>query len=237
MAASISVIIPAYNEEAIIYNAVRVAYDILVKAGADFEIIVVNDGSKDRTAEILNASFTNHANISIHHKQNGGFGSAIRTGVKLATKQFIFCVPVDSPLTPSLYDAFSSNLHKADVLVSYRRQKVGYSVRKHINSWVYHWLISVVFNMNLRDYNWIHLYNRKIFDEGKIEIEYEGIFMLAEILIKAKRARFTFYEFEVEQTERLTGIATASKWSAIIKTIGEIIDFRFRNNKHPTLRN
>ena len=235
MPVSISVIIPAFNEEAIIANAVSVAESILVAAGADFEIIVINDGSNDNTGEILDRQFAQIPHISIHHKpKNEGFGSAIRSGIKLATRQFIFCVPVDSPLTTALYQAFSSNVYKADVLVSYRRQKVGYSIRKHINSWVYHWLVSRLFGMNLRDYNWIHLYNRRIFDEGKIEIEYNGIFMLAEILIKAQRKGFTFYEFEVEQTERLTGIATASKFSAIIRTLGEMTDFwrRLNQSKH-----
>jgi len=224
---SVSVIIPAFNEEAIIKNAVKTALDILEGIKADFEIIVVNDGSTDHTKVILNEFFGGNRRITLHHKHgNEGFGGAIRTGVNLAAKQFIFCVPADSPLTPSLYDAFSSNAYKADVLVSYRKEKVGYSLRKHINSYVFHKLVSLLFGMNLRDYNWIHMYNRKIFDEGKISIEYNGIFMLAEILIKAKRAGFTFYEFEVEQTERLTGIATTSKFSAILRTIGEIIRFR-----------
>lgn len=224
---SVSVIIPAFNEEAIIKNAVQSAYDILQSAKADFEIIVINDGSTDSTANILNEHFSNQQKIIVLHKTlNDGFGGAIRSGVKLSKKQFIFCVPTDSPLTVALYDAFSSNAFKADILVSYRRQKLGYSIQKHINSKVYHLLVSVLFNMNLRDYNWIHMYNRKIFDTGKIKIEYKGIFMLAEILIKAQRAGFTFYEFEVEQTERLTGIATASKISAIVKTLIEIIGFR-----------
>jgi glycosyltransferase involved in cell wall biosynthesis len=226
---SVSVIIPAYNEEAIIKNAIDVAYRILQASGADFEVIVVNDGSTDKTAQILKDYFEGNEKIIVCHKPvNQGFGSAIRTGFEASTKQFIFCVPADSPMTTNLFDSFYINAYKADVLVSYRRKKVGYSLRRHINSWVYHWLISTLFFMNLRDYNWIHMYNRRIFDEGGIKIEYNGIFMLAEILIKARNRGFTFVEFEVEQTERLTGIATASKFSAILKTLGEIIHYRFR---------
>lgn len=226
---SVSVIIPAYNEEAIIQSAVRAALDILAASEADFEIIVVNDGSRDSTGRILDDAFAAESGIQIYHKQiNEGFGSAIRTGLRLAKKKYIFCVPADSPLTVDLYKAFSGYATRADVLVSYRRVKLGYSFRRHLNSYVYHKLVTVLFGMNLRDYNWIHMYHRKIFDEGKIEIEYNGIFMLAEILIKAKRAGFSFYEFEVEQKERLTGIATASKLTAIIKTLGEMISFRYR---------
>lgn len=224
----VSVIIPAYNEEAIIEGAVQAAHDILSGAGADYEIIVVNDGSSDATAEILNRSFASTPGIRIIHKdKNAGFGSAIRTGIAAADKQYILCIPADSPLTPALYTAFSTHAHRADVLVSYRRQKLGYSFIKLINSYVYQRMISVLFDMRLRDYNWIHMYDRRIFREGGISIRYDGIFMLAEILIKAKRGGFTFYEFEVEQTERLTGIATASRPAAILRTIRDMLTFRW----------
>lgn len=225
----VSVIIPAYNEEAIIETAVRQAYEVLVSHAADFEIIVVNDGSSDNTAAILNACFGNVPAIRIHHKnKNEGFGSAIRTGIALSTKTYFFCVPADSPLTIELYLAFSAHAAKADVLVSYRQQRVGYTPLMLFNSWLYHKTISILFGMHLRDYNWIHLYHRKIFDEGKITIEYNGIFMLAEILIKARRKGFTFYEFEVRQIQRLTGIATAAKPSAMLRTFFDVVSFRLK---------
>ena len=88
---SVSVIIPAYNEEAIIKSAVKTALDILVNANADFEIIVINDGSRDNTRAILDQFFSNYSNITILHKPvNEGFGSAIRCGVKLAKKMTQF---------------------------------------------------------------------------------------------------------------------------------------------------
>jgi glycosyltransferase involved in cell wall biosynthesis len=226
---SVSIIIPAYNEEEIIARAVQQAYTILSTKEEAFEIIIVDDGSTDNTAKILMQNFRHYPEISIYHKKtNGGFGSAIRCGIKLSKNKFIFCVPVDSPLTEELYIAFSTNAQKADIIVSYRREKIGYSIGKHINSYVYHKLISILFDLQLQDYNWIHMYHRKIFDEGNITIEYDGIFMLAEVLIKAHRKKFTFFEIEVEQTERLTGIATASKLSAIIKTLLDVFAFSLR---------
>jgi glycosyltransferase involved in cell wall biosynthesis len=225
---SVSVIIPAYNEEATIESAVRQAYAILTNSTADFEIIVVNDGSSDSTAAILNEYFGKVPTIHIHHKnKNEGFGSAIRTGINISTKTYLFCVPADSPLTNELYMAFSNNTAKADVLVSYRQQRIGYTRLMLFNSWLYHKIISLLFGMHLRDYNWIHLYHRKIFDEGKITIEHNGIFMLAEILIKAKRKGFTFYEFEVQQTQRLTGIATASKFLPMLSIAAAVCLFFF----------
>lgn len=225
---SVSIIIPAYNEEKIIEKAINQALTILNAESADYEIIIVNDGSSDKTAELIN-SYSNHfQKITVFHKlQNEGFGSAVRKGISMATKTHLLCVPVDSPLTIELFTIFRDKADCADIIVSYRKKRLGYSKWKLFNSWIYHILITYFFSINLRDYNWIHMYNRKIFTTGKIEIEYKGIFMLAEILIKAKRKGFTFYEVEVEQTERLTGIATASKPSAIIKTIFDVFSFRF----------
>lgn len=226
---SVSIIVPAYNEEAIIKKAILQAYTLLVADNADFEIIIVNDGSTDNTTKIIDSNFYNTAHIFIHHKNvNEGFGSAVRLGIEKADKEYLLCVPVDSPLTADVYSAFKNNAHKGDVIVSYRQKRVGYSYWKLFNSWAYHQLISILFHIRLKDYNWMHMYHRKIFDEGKINIEYNGIFMLAEILIKAKQKKFSFFEIEVEQHERLTGIATASKPSAIIKTLAAVFSFRVR---------
>lgn len=225
----VSVIIPAFNEEAIIEASVQKALDVLQRHKADFEIIIVNDGSWDKTKEILEKKFSLTPGISIIHKpKNEGFGSAIRTGISQGKKEFLFCVPVDSPLTDELYVAFSNNARKADVLVSYRRKRIGYSMLMLLNSWIYHLTISLLFGMKLKDYNWIHLYHRKLFDDGGIKIEFNGIFMLAEILIKAKRKGYTFFEFEVEQTQRLTGIATSAKPSSMLKTLLDVVAFRLR---------
>jgi len=226
---SFSIIIPAYNEEAIIKKAIEEALDVLNRNQANYEIIVVNDGSTDQTKTIVDTHFSNNPNITLHHKpQNQGFGSAVRTGIQLAKQQYLLCVPADSPLSNDMYTAFAACCHQADIIVGYRVKRVGYSPRMQLNSWVYHHLISKMFGMQLRDYNWVHLYNRKIFDPGKVIIESNGIFMLAEVLIKAKLNGFTFHEIEVEQRERLTGIATAAKLSSIVKTIVEMTFFRLR---------
>jgi hypothetical protein len=69
---------------------------------------------------------------------------------------------------------------------------------------------------------WIHMYHRKLFEQGEIQIEYNGIFMLAEILIRAHRKGYTFYEFEVKQTQRLTWIATSAKPSTLIQSFFDV---------------
>lgn len=226
---SLSLITPVYNEDEIIVNATIINIEVLKNAGLEYEIILVNDGSTDNSKKAIDTHLAILPQVEVFHKEkNEGMGSAIRKGISLSNKEYIICVPADSPLNKDSFNAFLNNINKADVMVSYRIKRKGYSPRMLLNSFVFHYLVTWLFNIHMRDYNWIHLYHRKIFDEGKILIESKGIFMLAEILIKAKRLGYTFIEFPVEQHERLTGLATAGKISAVIKTFKEIWLFRFK---------
>lgn len=228
---SVSVIIPVFNEEEIIANAIRKNYHSLVELNCDFEIIIVDDGSMDSSALQVQSCIAMIANSRYYKKdKNEGLGAALRFGIQLSKKEKILCVPADSPLDIETLSAFVVNKDKADILVSYRIARLGYSYRMLINSKVFHFLISSLFDMQLKDYNWIHMYSRKIFTEGKIKIEFDGLFMLAEILIKAKRKRYSFFEFPVKQQQRLTGIASASKFINVYRTLRDIIKFRLNGH-------
>ncbi len=222
----ISIVTPIYNEEAIIASSVYQNIAAAASVTDCYEIILVDDNSTDRSRSIIESEFGKNELVSILHKEvNEGFGGAVKSGIASAKGKYILCVPSDSPLSPAIFSLFFENAVKADVLVSYRKERRGYSVLMKFNSIVFHALVSVLFNMQLRDYNWIHMYHRRIFDEGKIVITYPGIFMLSEVLIKAKRKGYTFYEFEVEQNERLTGIASASRLPTMAKTLFDIFHF------------
>lgn len=227
---SFSIITPVYNEAPIVKNTVLQNISVLEGAGADYEIVVVNDGSSDRSGQILQNEFGNHHKIKlIDHEENKGFGAAMKTGIETATNTYLLCVPADSPLTDELFSAFRSAVSKADVIVSYRIARLGYTPRMRINSFLYHVLIELMFDIHLQDFNWIHLYHRRIFDEDKIEITAKGIFMLAEVLVKAQYKGYTFFEIPVVQSERITGTASASKFSVMLKTFFEMASFRYNN--------
>ena len=228
---SISLIIPVYNEEKIIEASFLKNLKVLNSRNIDFEIIIVNDGSKDNCRTIIEKLSKSYNLKVVEHPFNMGFGAAIRTGIQNSINEYILCVPSDSPLDEENFLSFEENLGKADLLISYRRKRLGYTWWMHINSIIYQQLISKLFDMKLKDYNWIHLYHRKIFFDGKIQIEYNGIFMLAEVLIKARNKSYTFIEFPVNQTQRITGDASASKLKNIIKTIKDVFHYYFSNKK------
>ncbi len=221
---SLSLIVPAFNEEASIAEAIAINLEVLNKCGIPFELIIIDDGSRDRTKEIIEKQFLPNSNIIFFSKPNGGFGSAVKKGIELSKMKYIMFAPVDNPLDSELLSLFLSHIGKADLLISYRVAREGYSSRMKINSSVYQKLISFLFGLNLKDYNWIHLYKRSIFEKD-VTIHYGGVFMLAEVIIKAKRAGYTFFEFPVTMQARKYGNQTAASFKAAWRAFRDVIKF------------
>lgn len=229
---SVSVVTPVFNEEEIIESAVNTNLRLLRQYGCDFEILLVNDGSTDGSARIIDRCFSDIPSIRIiHMPANEGFGGAVRRGIAAAGKEYILCIPADSPLTDEVLASFLAAAGKADIIVSYRLERLGYTPRMKLNSKVFHFIVSALFDMHLRDFNWIHMYHRRIFADNGIGIRSKSLFMLAEVLISAKRKGYTFFEIPVHQTQRLTGIATASKFTTVMKTLRDIAVYYFKGSK------
>lgn len=221
---SLSIVIPAYNEEEIILSSVQQTLDAVQAAVADFEIIIVDDCSVDSTKALIEAYMVKwpHTRL-VCNAQNGGFGAAVWTGLQAATKEYVLCVPVDSPMDAETLAPFLAAAPTTDVVASYRVKRVGYTLRMRFNSWAYHVLIGLVFRLKLKDYNWIHLYRRAIFD--KVRYQSKGIFMMAEVLVEAHKHGYRIAEIPVDQKQRMTGIATSTKLSTILFVLEEMYGY------------
>ncbi len=93
----ISIIVPAYNEEV---NAVKTLENLLLQDYPDYEIIFVDDGSKDRTFAVVEQAFSNHEKVKIYSKPNGGKASALNFGIEHAAGEYIVCIDADTQLMP-----------------------------------------------------------------------------------------------------------------------------------------
>src|SRR3990167_1536086 len=122
-----TVIVPVYNELGRITDSINTSLSTLKSFEIDYELIIVNDGSTDGSEKEINLF------------------STIQVGIKNSTNTYIIFVPVDSPLTPEVFGAFHNNLGKADILVSYRKVRLGYTLRMKFNSWLYNKVIGLFF--------------------------------------------------------------------------------------------
>ncbi|MFN8392384.1 MAG: glycosyltransferase [Bdellovibrionota bacterium] len=118
----ISVVIPAYNESV---NATKTIASLLQSEYPDFEIIFVDDGSKDDTFERVVAAFGEDKRVRIHHKANGGKASALNAGIGLATGEILVCVDADTQFLPTSLDALSRRFANPNVAAVAGNVKIG----------------------------------------------------------------------------------------------------------------
>src|SRR5690554_4678026 len=119
----LSVIIPIYNEELILQESIQNTINTLLYSGIHFEVILVNDGSKDNSQDILEV-FNKYEYVKIvNHDKNYGFGKAIISGINHCILNYILCIPVDSPLNYQDLKLFIDFIDDADILLSYRDKR------------------------------------------------------------------------------------------------------------------
>ncbi len=166
----ISVILPAYNEEENIEICVRVAHSILSCVVRDFEIIIVNDGSTDKTGSICNELEIALSKIRVISKsKNEGYGYALRDGFKSARYDLVSFS--DSDRQFDMYDIKNllPFIDQYDLVVGYRKDRQDPFARK-VFSLCYNMLVRSIFALRVRDINCaFKLFRKSIFDKIKIE--------------------------------------------------------------------
>lgn len=214
---TLSVVVPAYNEEVLIENTIRKLRCALDQLGVSSEIIIVNDGSHDRTGALADQLSHNLERVVALHQQNQGIGGAFRTGVERASGDYLILWPADMPAEPGDLAPYCAEFGHADVIVGCRRRRVGYNPIMLLNSWLYPKLVEVLFGLRLRDVNWIHAYRREALT--KIRLTQRGIPMLAEALIRLRDNGATLVEVDVEMKVRLGGVPSASRFRVMRQTL------------------
>lgn len=232
---ALSVIIPAYNEEANVDKAVGATVATLEATGVEWEIIVVNDGSTDRTGLLAERCSASNPRITvIHHPANKGLGAAVRTALQQARGEYVLWVPCDSPFEKGELDPFIGAIGKADVVVGYRTARPGYSPLMRVNSSVYTYVVSRLFRIHLRDFNYVHMYRRRVL--ASLKWRTTRIFWLAEALIRARDAGYAIMQVPAVVRARTAGKATASRPSIMLRTAWDCLVFALRYYLLPSER-
>ena len=151
----LSVVLPAFNEEANIEAVVRKCVAYLETRVPDYELLVVNDGSRDRTGEILNRLTTELPRLRpLHHPQNRGYGAALRTGFDAATKRFVFYMDGDGQFDINDLDKVLPLATDDDHIVTgFRIERRDPFIRR-LNAKLFGgWLVRIMLNVRVRDLN------------------------------------------------------------------------------------
>ncbi|MCM3878742.1 MAG: glycosyltransferase family 2 protein [Vicinamibacterales bacterium] len=224
---SLSVFFPAYNDSGTIASLVIRALQTAAVLTPNHEVIVVNDGSTDGTAQILNALAEVYPSLRIvTHSVNRGYGGALRSGFAAASKDVVFYTDGDAQYDPSEMELLWQQMGPGVDLVN------GYKISRS-DPWhrifigrVYHHIVKTLFRLRVRDVDCdFRMMRRAIFDRVRLE-KNSGVICL-EMMKKIQDAGFTIVEVPVHHYHRAYGRSQFFNFPRIYRTGIDVIKLWF----------
>ena len=202
---SISVFFPAYNDGGTIPSMVLTALMALREVADDYEILVINDGSADYTAAVLDELASRYPELRvIHHKRNTGYGGALRSGFSHATKELIFYTDGDAQYDPRELERLVAAWHDDVDLVNGYKISRSDPLHRVVIGRLYHWTVKMAFGLRLRDVDCdFRLMRRSIFD--RVHLESDSGVICVELMKKVQDAGFRIAEVPVHHYHRAYG--------------------------------
>lgn len=205
----ISLIIPAFNEAGVIRQAIEEAVDALEVSFADYEIIVVDDGSLDQTAKMVAALQSRYKKLRlISHSRNLGYGAALRTGFLAARFPLVAFTDADCQFYLRDLARLTDRMETAAIVVGYRVNRQDPWFRRFLSSG-YNRIVRTLLHTRVRDCDCA----LKVFRRDALERclpESSGFFVNAEMLAKARRSQISILETPVQHRPRAGGESKVS---------------------------
>jgi glycosyltransferase involved in cell wall biosynthesis len=202
----LSVFFPAYNDGGTIASLVITAVKVAPTLTPDYEVIVVNDGSSDDTARILDELaqiYPEHVRV-VHHQKNRGYGGALRTGFATATKDLVFYTDGDAQYDPAEITVLWSKMTDDVDWVNGWKISRADPLHRVIIGRIYHHMVKLLFGLKVRDVDCdFRLMRRRIFDVVRLEKD-SGVICL-EMMKKFQDAGFRVAETPVHHYHRAHG--------------------------------
>lgn len=224
---SLSVVIPAYNEEACIRDVVCDTLKRLPHYFQDYEVIVVNDGSSDRTRQILEALSEDFDSLKLIHQKNQGFGAALMAGISQANKEYVAYVPGDGQFLVSDMRNCFELLGDSDLVLGYRGGRSDYTLNRIVMSYGYLILLTVLFDLKYMDVGWVHIWRTKHVKQFNLKGG-RGIFVLVQIIIYFRHAGYVISEGPSYYHPRIGGQAKNSSPRVILDTLRAALNLWFK---------
>lgn len=223
---SLSVFFPCFNEQENVRPLLESALKVLPEIVDDYEVIIVNDGSSDNTAQVADSLVQQYQHVkAVHHPKNKGYGAALQSGFRAATKEWVFYTDGDCQFDISEIKDIVHYTSDYDIVTCYRKDRQDNFVRK-LNGFAWCCLVNLMFKLHLKDIDCaFKLYRREMFD--KMEMVSQGALIDTEVLARAKRAGYTMVQHGVSHYPRRFGQPTGGNIKVILKAFREL--FKLRN--------
>jgi glycosyltransferase involved in cell wall biosynthesis len=219
----LSIFFPFWNEEKNIESVVKKAIPIAEKIAKKWEIIMVDDGSVDKTAQIAQklADKDSHLHL-VSHQPNKGYGAALREGLSAAKYNVVVFSDGDDQFDFSEVEKFVDKIGSCDMVIGFRTKRNDHNIGKRL----------LLMNLlKIWDFLLFHFYFRdidcgfKMFNRRAIEIlsplKSDGAMITTEILAKAKRKKLVIKEVGVTHYPREFGAQTGANWPVIVRAVLE----------------
>jgi glycosyltransferase involved in cell wall biosynthesis len=227
---SLSIVLPAYNEEENVAGAVEQVSEAAQQLDVDYEIILVNDGSTDRTGEIARELEQRIPNFRlVEHYPNRGYGGSLKAGFAAATEDLIAFIPADKQFDFDEITRFLEKIGQADIVSGYRADRQDPLIRK-FNALGWNTLVRLLFGYLCRDIDCgFKLFRREVLDH--VTLVSSGAMIDTEFLAGAKARGFRIAEVEVTHLPRVAGHPTGANVRVILKAFRDLARFRLRLNR------
>jgi len=222
---SVTIIIPAYKEEGNIEAAIDSAVAAAQGAGTDYEIIVVDDGSPDRTGEFARLRAESNPGIRVAvNATNEGFGYSFARGVKMASKDYVTVFPGDNDMAMSSLKDLIASRGSSDLVISYMHKTDRRSLFRRIVSRSFVGMMNMLFGLRLQYYNGAFICKTQLL--RSIPIKSTGLAALAECLVRLLKKGTPYRTVYFEHAGRRHEQSKAFRFKsirAVAKTIGILI--------------
>ena len=221
MKPSISIVIPALNEEGNLESTVSDILKSLDNRFQSYELLIFNDGSSDQTGPIANRLAATDPHIkAIHNPQNKGLGYNIRKGFEIASKEYVMWYPGDNGMQQKSLEEMFRHVGEADIIIPIIANPEFRSSLRRAISQAYVTLMNLLFGLSLRYYNGVCIYRSELVKRFKTSTQ--GFSFLAELLIRLVKSGYNYIEVPTYHRVRTHGKSkafTLRNVTDILKTI------------------
>ncbi|MCP5040368.1 MAG: glycosyltransferase family 2 protein [bacterium] len=217
----LSLVFPIFDEERNIEPLLRAAHETASRITPHFEIVLVDDGSRDRSAAIIDNWCHEDARIrQLRHRRNTGYGAALHSGLREARGELIFFSDADLQFELSELENLVEHADEFDIVAGYRARRSDPWPREMLaDSWGR--IVRAIFGLQVRDIDCaFKLFRREVIDA--IEIESIGAFVNTEILVRAEAAGFRIHQVPVTHRRRQHGAQSGARPRVILRAVLEL---------------